>query len=209
MMDVTIAPLVFTCKVTCTCGGARVNWMVPSGIPNPPIPGQDFTGRMATLTFNGTDQAFSRSFCCDITHPSLGTDTKCVNVTVLPNPTVSVQPEETRVREGTDFSFTCTANRRARFVWSFDTTNGTLPPRASVISTTDTESVLQIRNIRSGVNNGLYFCHAIFQHTDETRTDTGNLVPLVSKCLAIIIASQLNLLSKMCLYSPYYIRKRQ
>ena len=176
MSDVTPQrPIKFTCNVTCKCGGAKVNWTTNDGRPFPAgtIISIGFTGREASLRFSSSKN-INGGYTCVITHPTLGRMTRNVSVLILPDPMITVTPEEATVPRESNFTFVCEANRPVRtFIWTLGPA-GSLPTSAIVTTISDTVSHLTVVSVTDDVNTGVYYCRAMFD-IGSTQTDTGNL----------------------------------
>ena len=184
--DFLLNPIVFTCEVTCTCGGARVDWILPAGAKPPyPVKFIDFTGRIGTLTFNNTRKDLSGEYCCVVTHHNLGSYNNCKTFEVVDKPTVSVTPEEASAPQKSSYTFTCTISNRGTskvdIDWTFKGDNELPAGVNHTESASNNESKLTIWNVQSNINTGLYHCNVFFRNTGETITDTGSLSVLVSK----------------------------
>lgn len=173
LSDVSVHPM-YECRVTCTCGGARVFWE-----GNPPYlkntTSTDPTMRMSTLTITGSPLLGKYVFTCVIQQRTLGELRRNVTLEVLRNAEVDVYPEEIRVERGATHTFECVSSREATFRWSYGQSNTNLPMGASVNLVNMTVSQLTVVNVRKNVNTGTYNCHAAFL-TGEIRIDGGNLV---------------------------------
>ena len=176
MSDVTSErPIKFTCNVTCKCGGAKVNWTTDNGRPFPAgtIINTGFTGREASLRFSSSKN-INGGYTCVITHPTLGRLSRNVSVLILPDPMITVTPEEATVPRESNFTFVCEANRPVRtFIWTLGP-SGPLPVNVTVTTISDTVSHLTVISVIDDVNTGVYYCRAVFD-IGSTQTDTGNL----------------------------------
>ena len=103
---------------------------------------------------------------------------------------VYVTPSEVEVNRGESFTLTCRANRAVKsFTRSYLTRTST--PLVTgmdqiVERPNNTVSMLTVFDLRRDVNDGQYFCTAVFEVTGDVIGSTGNVIeyaPLVARIL--------------------------
>ena len=176
--------LTVICKLSCSCGGAKVEWITSDGRPFPSSVAIDtgFSMRESKLMFKSISFDVAGDYLCIASFRS-NSESIIVQETftmdVLETPLLMVTPGEITVPAGGDVTFTCEANRNVSvFTWTHTTAINMMPLPTSVSFTTisGTRSKLTVRNVQRNINNGQYFCQAIFDRTLEQRSTAGNIV---------------------------------
>ncbi len=179
------------CRLSCSCGGATVEWRTSDGRPFPSgvVRTTVFSKRESTLMFRSISFDVAGEYLCIAMskfEPNIVQETFTVDV--LEPPVLTVSPSEITVPAGGDVTLVCEANRNVSvFRWTHQEleTMEELPTSVTVLDTS-TRSELMVRNIQRDVNTGQYFCQAIFDRTFERRSTTGNVLIMSEWTMKIV-----------------------